>query len=70
MGNAYNENKKDNVCDIEFDDDFKARLIDIIERSAKGEISSDADATLLFHWLAHQGDPAYDFVPKKYRTTK
>lgn len=66
MGNIYNS-RADDVCTVEFDDDFKARLIDVIKRSMKGEINSNSDAAILFHWLRHKNDPAYDFVPKEYR---
>lgn len=55
------------VYDIEFDDEFKNRVICIIKNSLKGRLTSVGDAAILFHWLRHQDDPAYAFVPEKYR---
>lgn len=65
----YDVNKEPQ-CELEFDEDFKKRLIDIIERSMHGTIDNNADAAILFHWLRHQDDPAYSFVPEEYRGTR
>ena len=65
----YDTNKEP-PCELEFDEAFKERLIKIIEKSMSGSIDSNADAALLFHWMRHQDDPAYSFVPEKYRGTK
>ena len=51
----------------EFDDDFKERLIKIIEASLNGESLSKADASILFHWVSHINEPAYAWVPDKYK---
>ena len=48
-------------------DDFKERLIKIIEKSLHGIIDSDGDAAILFHWVRHKDDPVYSFVPEEYR---
>ena len=64
--NTYNSNKE-SPCVEEFDVVFKERLIRVIENSLNGKIDNNADAAILFHWLRHQDDPAYEFVPEKYR---
>ena len=58
------------IITTEFSDEFKKELISIIKRSLKGEALVDREAIILFHWVRHQTDPAYDFVPAKYRTLK
>lgn len=58
------------VMTMEFDDDFKKELISIIKRSLKGESLLNREAILLFNWVRHQTDPAFSFVPIKYRTIK
>ena len=55
---------------MEFDDDFKQDLIRIIKRSLKSEPLSQREVTILFNWVRHQTDPAFEFVPMKYRTVK
>ena len=56
--------------EIEFDEDYKIRLIKIIEKASEGSLDNNADAAMLFHWKRHENDPAYDFVPEKYRGYK
>jgi len=51
----------------EYDESFKERLILIIEKAMHGELTSNADAAMLFHWIRHQDEPRYAFVPEKYR---
>ena len=58
------------VMTMEFDDDFKHDLIRIIKRSLKSEPLSQREVTILFNWVRHQTDPAFEFVPMKYRTVK
>lgn len=53
--------------DLHFTKEYKSELIRIIKASLKGESLSDRDAVILFHWVRYQNDPAYSFVPKKYR---
>lgn len=62
--------EKEPVITEEFDDDFKERLLKIIEKSMQGSIDNNCDAAILFHWVRHQDDPAYAFVPEKYRGYK
>lgn len=64
--NSYDPNVE-KPCTEEFDDGFKERLLKIIKNSLNGRIDNNADAAMLFHWLRHQDDPAYSFVPDKYR---
>lgn len=59
--NYYNESQE------EFDDGFKERLLNVIERSMRGESISHSDAVILFHWVRHKNEPMYDFVPEEYR---
>ena len=56
------------VMTMEFEDDFKKELINIIKQSLKGTKLTEREVTILFNWVRHQNDPAYDFVPKRYRT--
>lgn len=58
------------VMTMEFDDEFKKMLLDIIKRSLKGEPLLDHEPPILFNWVRHQNDPAFSFVPIKYRTIK
>lgn len=58
------------VMTMEFNDDFKKELISIIKRSLKGDSLLDREAAILFNWVRHQTDPAFSFVPIKYRTIK
>ena len=48
--------------------EFKQNLIRIIKASLNNESLTESDITILFHWVRHQNDPMYRFVPKKYRT--
>ena len=58
------------VMTMEFDDEFKKMLLDIIKRSLKGKPLLDHEPPILFNWVRHQTDPAFSFVPMKYRTVK
>jgi hypothetical protein len=51
----------------EFDEDFKERLIKIIEASLNGTSLSTAEAAILFHWVKHINDQVYAWVPDKYK---
>ena len=53
--------------DLHFTKEYKSDLIRIIKTSLKGESLSDRDTIILFHWARNMNDPAYSFVPKKYR---
>lgn len=56
------------TLDITFDKDYKKRLLRIIKDSLNGIKLTNGDIFILFHWVRHQDDPAYNFVPKKFRT--
>ena len=58
------------VITMEFEDDFKKELINIIKQSLKGTKLTEREVTILFNWVRHQNDPAFSFVPLKYRTIK
>ena len=58
------------VMTMEFEDDFKKELINIIKQSLKGTKLTEREVTILFNWVRHQNDPAFSFVPIKYRTIK
>ena len=58
------------VITMEFEDDFKKELINIIKQSLKGTKLTEREVTILFNWVRHQNDPAFSFVPIKYRTIK
>jgi hypothetical protein len=50
--------------------DYKDRVIRVIEDSLNGKKLMDGDVIILYHWIRNQDDPAYDFVPLKYRTNQ
>ena len=57
------------VLTEEFNQDLKDRILRIIKTSLKGSGGlTESDIVILFHWVRHQNDPVYDFVPKRYRT--
>ena len=58
------------VMTMEFEVDFKKELINIIKQSLKGTKLTEREVTILFNWVRHQNDPAFSFVPIKYRTIK
>ena len=55
--------------EIEFNEELKKKVIDIVKRSHKfkGDTFDDSEVVILFHWVRHMHEPMYDFVPKKYR---
>ena len=53
--------------ELEFDEEFKERLIEIIEKANVGKIENNSDAAILFHWVRHVNDPMYSWVPDKYK---
>ena len=58
--------------EIVFDDELKRKLIEIIEISNRGDghLLTMSEAVILFHWVRHQNEPQFDFVPAKYRTMR
>jgi hypothetical protein len=66
------QNDDKEMVGVVFDDGYKQHLLDLIKASSKGRLSNitQADATILFHWVNHQDDPAYAFVPRRYRVRK
>lgn len=53
--------------DVEFDDEFKKRLISIIKKARSGRLDDYAEAAMLYHWVNNADDPIYAWVPDKYR---
>ena len=53
--------------DEELSEDSKARLLDILYKANNNIPLTQSETVMLFHWVRHQDDPAYDFVPKEYR---
>lgn len=55
----------------DFPQDYKDRLLWVIKKVIDdGAVLSDSDAVIYFHWARHQNDPAYSFVPERYRSIK
>lgn len=52
---------------MEFDEDFKERLLKIIKNASEGKLDSNSDAAILFHWLRNINDPMYAWVPDEYK---
>lgn len=50
---------------------FQDRILDIIRRSENntGDFTS-VEVAMLFHWVKHQNDAMYSFVPKRYKWKK
>lgn len=55
--------------EIEFSRSLKRKIRRIIKMSAtgKGYLLDKNETIMLFHWVRYMHDPAYSFVPKKYR---
>ena len=53
---------------LEFDEYYKTRLLKVIRKSLNSETLSEGDVCILYHWVRHQNEPEYDFVPEEYRT--
>lgn len=53
----------------EFTDDYKAKVLELIEASLEGKAANftNAEFIILMHWKKHENDPAYSFVPEEYR---
>lgn len=53
--------------DEELSEDSKERLLDILYKANNNIPLTQSETVMLFHWVRHQDDPAYDFVPQEYR---
>lgn len=53
--------------DLRFDEDFKAKLLRVIEDSLAGRPLSYSDGIMLFHWVRNANEPYYAWVPNKYK---
>ena len=53
---------------MEYDDYYKKELIDIIELANTNSVDlTNAQVSILFHWVRHINDPEYEWVPDKYK---
>ena len=53
---------------MEYDDYYKKELIDIIELANTNSTDlTNAQVSILFHWVRHINDPEYEWVPDKYK---
>lgn len=53
---------------LEFDNDYKNELIQIIEEASTGSADlTNRQAAILFHWIRHINDEEYAWVPDKYK---
>lgn len=55
------------VITEQYDKELQQWILSIIKKSLKGKELLDHEVPVLFHWVRHRNDPAYSFVPKKYR---
>ena len=54
--------------EINFSEDYKRELIDIIEGILSGKPSlTDRQASILFHWVRNANSAMYSWVPDKYK---
>lgn len=57
------------LANIPFEADTQKRILKVIEKATiEPSELSNADCAILFHFVAHQNEPRYSFVPKKYKT--
>ena len=53
---------------MEYDEYYKKELIDIIELANTNSTDlTNAQVSILFHWVRHINDPEYEWVPDKYK---
>ena len=53
---------------MDYRDYSKKELIDTIDlANSRGVILTDAQVSILFHWVRHINDPEYEWVPDKYK---
>ena len=53
---------------MEYDEYYKKELIDIIELANTNSVDlTNAQVSILFHWVRHINDPEYEWVPDKYK---
>ena len=53
---------------MEYDEYYKKELIDIIELANTNSADlTNAQVSILFHWVRHINDPEYEWVPDKYK---
>ena len=51
---------------MEYDEYYKKELIDIIELANTNSADlTNAQVSILFHWVRHINDPEYEWVPDK-----
>lgn len=53
---------------MEFQDDMKEELIQIIKEASTGHAAlTNRQAAMLFHWVRHINDEEYAWVPDEYK---
>ena len=53
---------------LEFDENFKNELIQIIKEANTGSAAlTNRQAAMLFHWIRHINDEDYAWVPEEYK---
>jgi hypothetical protein len=57
-----------NTLDLKFNREQKQMFLRVIKDAVDNKPLSESDFVILFYWVRHQNDPAFNFVPKKYRT--
>ena len=54
--------------EVNFSEEYKRELIDIIEGILSGKPSlTDRQASILFHWVRNVNAVMYSWVPEKYK---
>lgn len=52
--------------EVEYPEEFKTELLNIIRKSNAGKALSSREASMLFFWVKHMNEPRFDFT-EKYR---
>ncbi len=60
--------KEETVQVEELSEDAKERLLGILEKATNNKPLTYSETTILFYYVRHQNDPAYNFVPEEYRS--
>lgn len=47
--------------------EFRKMILDVLNKASSERELSDQEVIVLFHFVKHQNEPMYSFVPKRYK---
>lgn len=47
--------------------EFRKMILDVLNKASRERELTDQEVVVLFHFVKHQNEPMYRFVPKRYR---